>query len=57
MHKNTQTIKLPSGAKITVDDPDNKLTELFQKMFGNEKNGAVIVADVARRAKKRREMQ
>ena len=58
MQKNTTRIKLPSGVHLVIhDDDDGRLQRCFTQLFGSAETGLAVVADVARKAKKRREMQ
>ena len=54
---NTTRIKLQSGVHLVIHDDDGRLERCFTQLFGSAETGLAVVADVARRAKKRREMQ
>ena len=53
MHKNTQTIKLPSGTKITLEEPDGRLQRCFQDLFGDTETGLAVVAGAVGKKQRR----
>ncbi len=42
---NTRSFILPSGARITIDDPDGRLKDCFQQLFGSTVAGSAVIAN------------
>lgn len=43
------TITLPSGARVTINDPTGKLGKCFRELFGCEKTAVAIITSVTNR--------